>query len=226
MSKERDRWEETKNLHGSETMELGPYYTYQLKHTPRRTLFSMSYHKFAAKLIGEKKKILEVGCGEALASVMLFEFATQYVGVDVDADAIRVASRNFGGPGRSFVTGDFVANTALAGISGETFDAVACFDVIEHIFPENDPLFVSKLAEKLAPNGILIIGTPNITSAQYASKITASGHVNLYSADRMMASLQKHCRNTVVFSANDEVVHTGYHPMAHYLIGIGMGRSS
>jgi hypothetical protein len=39
----------------------------------------------------------------------------------------------------------------------------------------------------------------------------------------MHALLAQSFHNVFVFSMNDEVVHTGFHQMAHYVIGLGCG---
>jgi len=33
-------------------------------------------------------------------------------------------------------------------------------------------------------------------------------------------TMEKHFANVFMFSMNDEVVHTGYHKMAHYLLAL------
>ena len=35
--------------------------------------------------------------------------------------------------------------------------------------------------------------------------------------------MQRYFHNVFLFSMNDEVVHTGFYPMAHYLIALGVG---
>jgi hypothetical protein len=49
-------------------------------------------------------------------------------------------------------------------------------------------------------------------------------HVNCKSGPELRALLLRHFRTAFLFSMNDEVVHTGFSPLAHYLIGIGVGR--
>jgi 2-polyprenyl-3-methyl-5-hydroxy-6-metoxy-1,4-benzoquinol methylase len=100
------------------------------------------------------------------------------------------------------------------------FDAVVTLDVIEHIFQDNEDAFVARLASVLEPHGVLIIGTPNITSDQYANEHSRRGHVNLFSADRLRDLGLKHFNNVFMFSANDEMVHTGFSPLAHYLLAL------
>lgn len=215
-SAEESKWLETKNkLEKPASIQLGTYLSYIIRKTPRRLLHILSYYKFAAKLIGSGKSVLDVGCSEGLGTVLLAEFARQCVGSDIDAEAICSASLNFTTDKIKFVCGDFLKQNL--GI----FDAVTNFDVIEHIYPENENTFLLRLCKHLNPTGILIIGTPNITSDVYASPVTKAGHVNLYSADRLRASLEKYFNTVFIFSANDEIVHTGFYPMAHYLIGVG-----
>ena len=100
------------------------------------------------------------------------------------------------------------------------------FDVLEHILAENTPAFWQKIVDSLEHDGIAIIGTPNISSEQYASPITKKGHVNLYSGERLRAEMERYFKQVFVFGANDEIVHTGFLPMAHYLIAIGCQKIS
>ena len=50
-----------------------------------------------------------------------------------------------------------------------------------------------------------------------------SRHINLYTAERLVATVGLHFQNTFVFGMNDEVVHTGFYPMCHYLFVLGTG---
>jgi hypothetical protein len=95
--------------------------------------------------------------------------------------------------------------------------------VIEHIFPEHEDAFVARLASVLEPRGIAVIGTPNITSDQYANEHSRRGHVNLFSAERLRDLALAHFDNVFLFSANDEMVHTGFSPLAHYLLALCTG---
>ncbi len=214
---EKGRWSETMALLGDRRVNLGPYFSYQLLNTPRRILFALSYHKFAAKLIGKNQRVLEVGCSEGLGTLLLAEFCKFCLGIDIDEASIQFAQENFTKTNLEFKCVDI-----LSGKLGD-FDAVTSFDVIEHIFPQNEENFLKALVENLSTEGMCVIGTPNINSDQYASPVTRSGHVNLYSAERLEQSLSRHFRKVMIFSANDEVVHTGFTPMAHYLMGVGIG---
>jgi 2-polyprenyl-3-methyl-5-hydroxy-6-metoxy-1,4-benzoquinol methylase len=215
-SREAQKWSQTKDLLGSGHLMLGPYFSFIAQKTPRRLLHMLSYYKFAAKMIGAGQRVMDVGCSEGLGTIILAEQASECVGVDLDREAIDHAAATLTTDKLTFHCAD-----ALERPFGQ-FDAIASFDVIEHIFPDHADRFLSVLAESLNADGILIVGTPNITSDQFASAHTSAGHVNLYSMDRMREALSAHFARVFMFSANDEMVHTGFAPLAHYIIGMGV----
>lgn len=199
---------------GSEQITLGPYYTYQLRQTPRRFFITLAYYKFAAKMLGTQKAILELGCSEGLGSSLLSEFADNYTGIDLDENAITWAKQNFESEKCIFKSGNFL-NQRYGSFSG-----LVSLDVIEHILPENDDIYWKTVCNNLTQEGVAIIGTPNLPSQQHASAVTRSGHINLYDHERMLAQGHRYFNNIFLFSANDETVHTGFYPMAHYLIAV------
>jgi 2-polyprenyl-3-methyl-5-hydroxy-6-metoxy-1,4-benzoquinol methylase len=212
---ERCKWNGVKDLMGNREVFMGRHLAYQFYNSPRRILHMMSYYKFAAKLIGTDKKVLDVGCGEGMGTWLLAVECGKAKGIDMDREAIEVGKRNWKDKKISFECMDFLT------LKKEVYDAIVSFDVIEHILPENMPHFFAKISDYLSHNGMAIIGTPNITSDQYASPITKAGHVNLYSGDRLEEEMKKYFHHVFMFGANDEVVHTGFLPMSHYLIAIG-----
>ena len=217
IERESDRWSDVKEQLGTERLTLGPYFTYIARKSPRRLLHLLSYYKFAAKMIGREKRILEIGCSEGFGTLILAEFATKVLGIDLDADAISVANATVGSPKLAFEVADVLSDEL------GTFDGAVTLDVIEHIYPLHEDAFMAKIAGALEPNGTLVIGTPNITSDQYASAVSRRGHVNLFDADRLQELALRHFNSVFLFSANDEVVHTGFSPMAHYLIALCVG---
>ena len=216
-SAEIKKWNETKAAMGDERIVLGPHYSYTLKHLPRRMLFILARYKFSAKLIGDGKRVLEVGCSEGLGTMILAETAKKVVAVDFDAEAIREAQKSFPMKNVEYHCADFLGPRRFG-----AFDAVVALDVIEHIYPNREKQFFRQACASLSRYGICIVGTPNKTAATYASATSRIGHINLYTGDRIQETLQKYFHRTFLFGVNDEVVHTGFHDMAHYLIGIGV----
>lgn len=79
------------------------------------------------------------------------------------------------------------------------------------------------MVKSLEPMGMLILGTPNLTSQVYASAPSKEGHINCKSHVELRDLMAKYFTRVLIFSMNDEMVHTGYGPMAHYLFAIGIG---
>jgi len=218
IERESERWSGVKAELGIERLLLGPYFTYIARKSPRRLLHLLSYYKFAAKMIGQQKRILEIGCSEGFGTMLLSEHATDVLGIDLDTDAIAVANATVASPKLRFEVADVLTDSL------GTFDAAVTLDVIEHIYPLHEDAFMKAIVASLEPeHGVLVIGTPNITSHQYASAVSRQGHVNLFSAERLQELASKHFNRVFSFSANDEMVHTGFSPLAHYLIALCVG---
>jgi SAM-dependent methyltransferase len=199
---------------GSRRLLLGPYFTHLAVDKPRRLLHLLSYYKFAAKMIGAGKRVLEIGCSEGLGTVLLAEHAAACVGIDLHAESIAIANETVANERLTFRCDDvFIAPLGR-------FDAAVGLDIIEHIPTEHEDRFIARVADVLEPTGIFVCGTPNITSEPYASPLTKMDHINLYSADRLRDLMLRHFENVLLFSANDELVHTGFAPMAHYLLAV------
>ena len=83
---------------------------------------------------------------------------------------------------------------------------------------------MESILKNIQEYGMCIIGTPNITSAEYQSEASKIGHINLYSYDRIKNLMNEYFHHTFMFSMNDEVVHTGFGSMAHYIFAVGVDK--
>lgn len=103
--------------------------------------------------------------------------------------------------------------------------AIYMIDVIEHVDPKGEARFMENLLASYEDkdNAVMIIGTPNLTAAQYASKQSESVHINLKTQKDLKTLLDRYFNNTFMFGMNDEVLHTGYSAMCHYIWGMGVG---
>ncbi len=198
--------------------KLGRHWYYNLLNDPKRFGFVLARYKLARELIPHAENILELGSSEGIGAIMLAENASNYLGVDLDKDAIKVAKKNFASTKYNFIEADFMGQQF-----GE-FDVVVSLDVVEHIYQEYEDKYFKTLSDNLLCDGLCIVGTPNITSAAYASKASQEGHVNLYDGKRLKSEMEKYFEKVFLFGINDEVMHLGYYPMAHYLFALGCGK--
>ena len=103
------------------------------------------------------KSALDVGCGAGLLAEPLARLGAKVTGVDAAARLIDVARDHSAGQGLEI---DYRAGDVQE-LEGQ-FDLITCMEVIEHVA---DPAtFVKALAKRLAPDGLLIMSTPNATS--------------------------------------------------------------
>jgi 2-polyprenyl-3-methyl-5-hydroxy-6-metoxy-1,4-benzoquinol methylase len=183
---------------------------------PRRTVFTLARYKFVSKMLAGRKKVLEVGCADAFGTRIVQQSVGQVTAVDFDpvfvADAQERMNPNW--PFEVFV------HDMLAGPVPGRFDALYALDVLEHIAPEQEELFLRNAVAALEPTGVAIFGMPSLESQAHASPQSKAGHVNCKTGEGLKETLEKHFHTVFVFSMNDEVVHTGYFRMANYVIGL------
>ncbi len=197
---------------------LGWHWSYNILHDPKRLAFVLARYDFAAKMVCHGKRVIELGCSEGIGVPMLSGSAKSYLGVDSDGEALEAARRQ-----RSRQTIEFIADDFLGTKYGE-FDSVVSLDVIEHIGPRDERGFLETVHMNLGERGACVIGTPNATASVHASEASRKGHVNLFDASRLVSALEEFFHNVFLFGMNDEVVHTGFPAMAHYLIALGCNR--
>jgi 2-polyprenyl-3-methyl-5-hydroxy-6-metoxy-1,4-benzoquinol methylase len=217
MKETKSNWECVTELMTQNSTEivLGKYDSYCYHKTPQKMLHSLSYYKFAAKLIGKNKRVLDLGCKEGLGTWLVAKECGFAQGVDFDEQAIRTARTNFTDPNIEFSSSD-VLEDSPEGI----WDAVINFDVIEHIYPDQVEQFIGGIKAALCETGLAIFGTPSLVSQQFASEVSKQGHENIYSPEALEEEMRRHFEYVFIFAASDEVVHTGYLPLAHYLIAV------
>jgi hypothetical protein len=71
--------------------------------------------------------------------------------------------------------------------------------------------------ENLKRKGFCVVGTPNKTAKRNASLEKRKGHINIFAADRLRKTFSNYFENVFLLGMNDEVVHTGFEQMCHYL---------
>lgn len=197
---------------------FGRHWSFNLHNDPKRLVFVLSRYKFSAKMGCKNKRVLELGCSEGIGAPILAEFANSYIGIDLDSDAISAAQRNFSKKQISFIEDDFL------GKKYGIFETIISLDVIEHIHKEYEQQFFDTVSGNMGEDGILILGTPNVTSNQYASEASKIGHVNLYDTKSLFKAVNSIFHNVFIFGMNDEILHTGFSEMSHYIFAIGCNK--
>lgn len=189
---------------------------------PKRTLFTLARYKFVAKMLAGLEQVLEVGCADAFGTRLVQQAVRHVTAVDFDPVFIDDANARLD-PAWPMVC---MVHDMLDGPVPGHFDAVYSLDVLEHIHPDNEVRFVVNMLASLDRHGVMIVGMPSLESQVHASPQSKAGHVNCKTGNDLKAFLMQYFHNVFLFSMNDETVHTGYYPMAHYLIAVCCGKRS
>lgn len=205
-----ERGYETLGLRGSESW-------YQ---DPKHIIFRLSRYKFVSKMLAGRKHVLEVGCGDAFGTRIVQAEVGKVTAIDFDPVFIEDVKKRMV-PRWQF---DAFVHDMLEGPVPGAFDAVYSLDVLEHIEPSKERLFLKNAFGNLDPKGCAIIGLPSLESQPYASPQSKAGHINCKSAPELKSLMSEFFYNVFPFSMNDEVVHTGFHKMANYVFAIGAGK--
>ena len=183
---------------------------------PKRLTFLLARYKFVAKMLAGSEKVLEVGCADAFGTRIVQQAVGSVTAVDFDPIFVEDVKARMTEKWRF----ECQVHDMLKGPMPAPFDAAYAVDVLEHILPEDEATFVANIAESLSSRGVLIVGSPSIQSQAYASPVSKEGHVNCKDEPGMRNLMNNYINNVFMFSMNDEVVHTGFYPLAHYLFAV------
>jgi len=186
---------------------------------PRRTLFTLARYKFVAKMFVGKSYVLEVGCADAFGTRLVQQEVANLTAIDIDPVFVADVEKRM----NPHWPMEVFQHDMLVGPIAKAFDAVYALDVIEHIHPSSETQFIKNICRSMHPDGVAIFGAPSLESQIYASPQSSAGHVNCKSGIEFRRGFESFFRNVFLFSMNDEVVHTGFYPMSHYLLALCCG---
>src|SRR2546425_10001491 len=86
-------------------------------------------YAYAATLV-KNKRVLDLACGEGYGTNILAVSASSVAGVDIDENVIRHAAGKYSSESLRFLCGSI---TAVPIHDDHSFDAIVCFEAIEHI---------------------------------------------------------------------------------------------
>jgi SAM-dependent methyltransferase len=116
-------------------------------------------HRFAYATVRENAeptdRLLEIGFGDGYGSDIVEPWVAEYVGVEVDREAVMHAAERYGRPRVSFVHYD----GATLPFEGAAFDLIIAFQVLEHV-PDPEA-FLRETRRVGRPAAHVLIVTPN-----------------------------------------------------------------
>ena len=203
----------------AEHVELGRYASDDYVQNPKQVVFVAARYKFVSKMLEGAGTVMEIGCGDGFGSPIVAQAVNGLTCLDINEELIEdIRQRNAFVKNATYEYFDFREAPRKP-----QADAGYLIDVIEHIFPEEEADFLANITASLTDHGILIIGTPNKTAEKYTSEWSRRGHVNLKTHDELRETGRRYFHNVFMFGMNDEVVHTGFPDMCHFLWAVCTG---
>jgi methionine biosynthesis protein MetW len=110
--------------------------------------------EIAYNLLPNGQRLLDIGCGNGELGIIAKNKFKQIFGIDISKCALEEAHKV------GLIVKQVNLNREPVPYEENTFDAVTCLDVIEHVFNPN--YLIAEIRRILKPNGILIISFPNV----------------------------------------------------------------
>lgn len=165
------------------------------------------------KLIGNKKRVLDIGCYDGTISNLIANNDNEVYGIDMSEKALEIARS------KGIKTNKLDLEAEEFPFADNYFDAVFAGEIIEHIFDTD--WFLKRIKRILKPKGNLIITTPNLATLgrrllllsgknpliEVSLNGDAAGHIRYFVKETLTALLEKHdfrinsfCSDVVNFS--------------------------
>ena len=137
-----------KTIH-TPSLQLGPRMSYTLLSDPKRMLFVLARYKFCAKLLQGKTSALEVGCGDAFGSPIVAQAVKHLFCVDCESKLIEGNKERLS----ALTNIEFHTMDMISIVPDRVFDAAFSIDVIEHVKPEEEDVFLTNICRCLTRDG-------------------------------------------------------------------------
>jgi methionine biosynthesis protein MetW len=140
--------------------------------SPSETALPRAVADVIGKAIPPQSSCLDVGCGDGRRYGLWLDRRVQhYQGVDVSGTAVAAARA-------SGLNAAQISDAGELPFEDETFDAVVCFEVLEHLFAPQTA--VAELVRVLRPGGTMLVSVPNAAFWHFRFEIGVRGRFHPY----------------------------------------------
>jgi 2-polyprenyl-3-methyl-5-hydroxy-6-metoxy-1,4-benzoquinol methylase len=127
------------------------------KKTQDFTLSHIQRYEWALPYI-KNLDCLDIGCGCGYGTYFLARNgANKVIGIDISSEAIRFAQKYYRSENIEF----FQMDALNLNFEDNSFDAVICFEILEHLKAKDQEKLLAEATRVLKNNGVIYISTPN-----------------------------------------------------------------
>lgn len=204
----------------SERLTIGPNSSAWFRKDPRAMAYTASKYLTVAKLLEGTASVLEIGCGDGFGAPIIAQHVKRYHGIDFYLPHILEAKFTPGLPSNVvFSATDMLDPYGL----WERYDAAIALDVLEHIDPAQEDMFLRQVCANLNPDGVFICGMPTLNSQAHSSEHGKAGHINCQSPEKITRTLRRYFRNVFSFGLTNGHLDQGPEPMRQYQLNLAVG---
>jgi 2-polyprenyl-3-methyl-5-hydroxy-6-metoxy-1,4-benzoquinol methylase len=165
--------------------------------------FENKNYLFYDQLIGDRKKIYDIGCGYGYLSLYLHyrNQSRTITGIDYDKDKISIAENCFDKTQNL----EFVQNDVSL-LSANNADVFLFNDVLHYMSPQKQLTVLNKALDNLNPNGMILIrdGVKDLEKRHEKTKLTEYFSTKLFNFNKTENELSFFSINTIEkFAANN-----------------------
>jgi len=216
----KEKYVPVSHYHDMRNITFGLNTSEVFRHDPKHIGFNASKHNFVANILDGFENVLDIGCMDGFGTAIVASFAKHVTAIDFYEEHIAEAKKCFGDDLKNV---EFRGADFLDEPEDNAYDGCFALDVLEHIDPAQEPIFLKNVVRTLKENGVCIIGMPSLESQVYASEANRFSHINCQTSEQLAGTLKKYFHNVFSFGFNDEVLHTGYGRMCQYLMKVCVG---
>jgi SAM-dependent methyltransferase len=153
-----------------------------------REIWYEHWHRYVfARAFAPGRRVLDAACGEGYGSAMLAASAASVLGVDIADAAVAHARQRYAQHANlRFEQGDCTALTC----ADAQFDLIVSFETLEHVAAQE--ALIAGFARTLAPEGLLIVSSPDKRTYSEKSGFRNEFHVRELYRDELLALLRPH----------------------------------
>ena len=221
ISKLRGYSEFTNKVYKQSNLTLGYRTGYAFLRDPKYFAITSSRYKFVGKMFENYNKVLEIGAGDGFKSLIVKSFCKELTLTDRFLEDKKAFEENY-----SFADVKYKQHNFIEKHLNTKYDGIYGLDILEHISKKQEAIFLKNITKSLNKHGTLIMGMPSIESQKYGSKFSKKFHINCKSKNELRISLKRFFYSVYMFSMNDEVLHTGFDQMSHYIIGLATSKKN
>lgn len=147
----------------------------------------------------DKARVLDLGCGNGSLAAALARPGWEIHGTDTSESGIKLARQAY--PNITFSCLDAQEDTLMSHYGSQSFDAIVCTEVIEHVFAPRE--LAKNVFRLLRPGGMFVVSTPyhgyvkNLALAatgkmeSHFTVLWDGGHIKFWSRNTLSALLHE-----------------------------------